>query len=122
MGNAAKAAFKSATLKILFSHLRQYAKRNPQKFGYFLKNKILIFISKKIAPVFNYTFGLIAKCFRSSIIIKLGVANAKYALFRKYKLYEWISQLTSIGNIVSYILDIVADGHPDRWIRIKVRR
>lgn len=77
-------------------------------------------IGSLIPDVYEFTFKNIAKIWRRKVATFITVNQAKDRLLGRIKIYEWISNFTSVGGIVAYIFDIV-DGKTDGYITLKVK-
>lgn len=118
--NAVVSSIKSAGIKTAFSAAKRYIKNNPNKFTKLLKSDGIKKIGSLIPDVYEFTFKNIAKIWRRKVATFITVNQAKDRLLGRIKIYEWISNFTSVGGIVAYIFDIV-DGKTDGYITLKVK-
>ena len=118
--NAVVSSIKSAGIRAAFSAAKRYIKNNPEKFAKLLKKDVVKKIGSLIPDVYNFTFKNIAKIWGRHIAIYITANHAKNRLFGRIRIYEWISNFTSIGGIVAYLFDIV-DGNINGYITIKVK-
>ena len=118
VGSAVNAAIKSTAMKTACALIRNYAKNNPTKFANQYLNTLFDFVQKYLPNFFNVTF----KTFLTSFGIKLGFkvtgAIVSSRLQKISNVYNWISILTSAGNLMATILDVVTDGTWNKQIRI----
>ena len=118
--NAIISSIKSAGIRTIFSSAKQYIKKNPDKFAKLLKCDVIKKIGKLIPDAYEFTFKNIVKIWKRKVATFVTANQAKDRLLGRIKIYEWISNFTSVGGIVAYLFDIV-DGNPDGYITLKVK-
>lgn len=120
--NAVVSAIKSASFKALCAAAKSYAKNNSQKVANFLKNKLFGKVLNKIIPdVYEFTIKNIAKIWGRKVAVYIAKGVIIDRLTRNFTVYQFISNITSIGSITALIFDI-ADGPPYGYVRIKTKR
>lgn len=118
--NAVVSSIKSAGIRSAFSAAKKYIKNNPDKFAKLLKKDGIKKIGALIPDTYNFTVKNIAKIWGRKVATYITVNQAKDRLFGRIKIYEWISNFTSVGGIIAYVFDIV-DGNPNGYIAVRVK-
>lgn len=121
LGNIVHATIKSTAIKMVCGQIKKWAQKNTGKLATFLKDKIFSVIENHFPKLLEVTFRSICITFGIKSIVPVGKSWLSYYLSKNFYIYSWISALTSPGNLVANIFDIM-DGIWDCNIKVKVKK
>ncbi len=121
IGSVLKATVKSFVFKSLFKMLQDYARKNSVKFANLMKTKLLKTLSGLFLGSFEISFKAFSKIFKTKLVLEISKSKAQNLLTSSFNINGWLSKLTSIGNVVSYIFSLIDGYNNDKYIRVKVK-
>ncbi len=113
-------AIKAVAIKSAFKVIKAFVKSNEKRFTKFVKNNLIPFIANNLKSVISYCLNSFALSFALKGRVNAFKDDLRKSLLKNFALYKWINMISSTGNFISNIFDMV-DGKWNGKIEIKLK-